>query len=511
MPDILMPKLSDSMTEGKLLRWNVAEGQRVLAGDVIAEVETDKANMEIETLEAGIITGFRAFAGDTVPVGAVMATLMVEGEVPEPPDHKPVDLASSEAPARPPSINASPLAINIAEERGVDLAEVRGTGRGGKITKEDVLAHIASRKPAAASAPPVDEPPADDVSDNLPDELEEFLEIIEQTSPDDVVQVIEMESLNGGGRKGGATEEDESDELLMADRTEFDDEDDLLVVDGIDFDDDEDDMEAPPAVAPIHVACDVDMTAVMATLPLMLGEVARAVARRLPEAQALALIGPASGIGAMAETCLLNAVVTCAAARALAELPLQRGMPGGASDTIAVGLAVGDDLFWLPVDDAPAQGLLDVLDWIVAHVPLGEEDFDDVPEDAGMDLAPDDGDEEPYDDALWEFEDDGEDPHEQLISECLEMPQAALALLNLGPLGVDEFSGLLEDGSVPVLSLGTVRTTHPSQQEGAGARRVMRLGLSVRADEAGPIAAARLVGRVREILENPLLLAGMRR
>lgn len=506
MPDILMPKLSDSMTEGTLLRWNVAEGQRVLAGDVIAEVETDKANMEIETLEAGTITGFRAFAGDTVPVGAVIATLMVEGEAPEPPDHKPAEIAPAESAPRPPSVNASPLAINIAEERGVDLAEVRGTGRGGKITKEDVLAHIASRKPAATPPSPGEEPPGDDI----PDEVEEFLDIIEQVSPDDIVQVIEMETLNGSGRKAGAPEEDESDELLMADRTEFDDEDDLLVVDGIDFDDDEDDMEAPQAAAPIHIACDVDMTAVMATVPLLLGEVARAVARRLPEAEALAMAGPASGLGAMAETSLLNAVVTCAAARALTESPLTRAMPGGAADTIAVGLAMGDDLFWLPVDDAPAQGLLDVLDWIVAHLPLGDEDFAAGPEGAEMDLAPDDGDEEEPGDDLWDFEGDAGDPHEELLSECLEMPQAALAVLNLGALGVDEFSGLFEDGSVPVLSLGTVRTM-PVQHEGAAARRVMRMGLSVRPDDAGPIAAARLLGRVREILENPLLLAGMRR
>ena len=55
MPDIVMPKLSESMTEGKLLRWNVTEGAWVQVGDVLAEVETDKANMEIETLEAGRI------------------------------------------------------------------------------------------------------------------------------------------------------------------------------------------------------------------------------------------------------------------------------------------------------------------------------------------------------------------------------------------------------------------------------------------------------------------------
>lgn len=75
MPDILMPSLSESMKEGKFLRWCVAEGASVREGDVIAEVETDKANMEIEATADGKVTGLRARPGETVPVGAPIATL----------------------------------------------------------------------------------------------------------------------------------------------------------------------------------------------------------------------------------------------------------------------------------------------------------------------------------------------------------------------------------------------------------------------------------------------------
>lgn len=75
MAEITMPSLSESMKEGKLLRWCVAEGAVVRAGDVIAEVETDKANMEIEATADGTVTALHAKPGDNVPVGAPLATL----------------------------------------------------------------------------------------------------------------------------------------------------------------------------------------------------------------------------------------------------------------------------------------------------------------------------------------------------------------------------------------------------------------------------------------------------
>ncbi len=75
MADILMPSLSESMKEGKLLRWCVSEGDTVRTGDVIAEVETDKANMEIEAPNDGTISDFRANPGDNIPVGAPLATI----------------------------------------------------------------------------------------------------------------------------------------------------------------------------------------------------------------------------------------------------------------------------------------------------------------------------------------------------------------------------------------------------------------------------------------------------
>jgi pyruvate dehydrogenase E2 component (dihydrolipoamide acetyltransferase) len=73
--DILMPRLSESMTEGKLLQWSIAPGASVKKGDIIAEVEADKANMEIESPESGTLEYGQFVPGDTVAVGAVVATI----------------------------------------------------------------------------------------------------------------------------------------------------------------------------------------------------------------------------------------------------------------------------------------------------------------------------------------------------------------------------------------------------------------------------------------------------
>lgn len=145
MTDIQMPRLSENMTEGKLLRWCVQEGAFVTAGDVIAEVETDKANMEIEALETGQVECLSAKPGDLVPVGASMGRLRP-------------GVAAEPAPVDPPAVpkpkkerdyvqtNASPLAIILAEQLGVDLRQVPGTGPNGRILKEDVTAYAEAAR-----------------------------------------------------------------------------------------------------------------------------------------------------------------------------------------------------------------------------------------------------------------------------------------------------------------------------------------------------------------------------
>src|SRR5262245_25394277 len=75
MPDVLMPKLSDTMEEGKIIRWLKQRGDRIAIGDILAEVETDKANMELEAYDEGVLAEIRTPEGESAPVGAVIAVL----------------------------------------------------------------------------------------------------------------------------------------------------------------------------------------------------------------------------------------------------------------------------------------------------------------------------------------------------------------------------------------------------------------------------------------------------
>lgn len=160
---IEMPKLSDTMEEGVIAKWNVNEGDSVSAGDIIAEVETDKATMDVEVFDAGTILKIVPGEGDAVPLGGLIAII---GEVGEdisslldndsssaPTNSSPVTeddkvTKAEEATAAPtavvaPSqgdgrIKASPLAKKIAADKGVDLNSISGSGPEGRIVKKDV-------------------------------------------------------------------------------------------------------------------------------------------------------------------------------------------------------------------------------------------------------------------------------------------------------------------------------------------------------------------------------------
>jgi pyruvate dehydrogenase E2 component (dihydrolipoamide acetyltransferase) len=185
--DVLMPKLSDTMEEGKILKWFKQPGDTVKSGDVLAEVETDKANMEIEAFDEGVVTDLKVAEGESAPVGAVIAVLGAAGEAKAKPDGKappaakaaeprPVAAVESKADAKPkaaavpakdertarespapaPSgVRASPLARKVADERGVDLRSIRGTGPGGRIVQKDVEGVAGDgAKPSVAAPPP---------------------------------------------------------------------------------------------------------------------------------------------------------------------------------------------------------------------------------------------------------------------------------------------------------------------------------------------------------------------
>lgn len=165
--EILMPALSPTMTEGNLAKWHKKEGDKVKAGDVIAEIETDKATMEVEAVDEGIFGKILVPAGtENVKVNAAIALLLEDGEdkkaldsykpkaapaaAPKKEEAAPAASAPAAAPApvaaaapAPVSsggrVKASPLAKRIAEQEGVNLSFVQGTGPNGRIVKVDVL------------------------------------------------------------------------------------------------------------------------------------------------------------------------------------------------------------------------------------------------------------------------------------------------------------------------------------------------------------------------------------
>ncbi len=176
--EILMPALSPTMEEGTLAKWLVKEGDTVSAGDLLAEIETDKATMEFEAVDEGVIGKLLVAEGtEGVKVNSPIALLLEDGESAsdakaaapkaepakaEAPKAEAAPAAAAAAPARPPRpkaadggrVFASPLARRIAADKGIDLAGVTGSGPHGRIVKADVEGASPQAKPAAASAAP---------------------------------------------------------------------------------------------------------------------------------------------------------------------------------------------------------------------------------------------------------------------------------------------------------------------------------------------------------------------
>lgn len=175
---IEMPSLSDTMTEGTLLKWLIKPGDAVTSGQVVAEIQTDKATMEQNVFASGIVHKLYVNEGDKVPIGAAMAILLEDGESAPSDDAAPTTAAApvaaaagapvAAAPNPSPSrstvavggarsrggrIKASPLARKVATDRGVNLASVTGTGPGGRIIRADVLAAGTAAAHGAAPTP----------------------------------------------------------------------------------------------------------------------------------------------------------------------------------------------------------------------------------------------------------------------------------------------------------------------------------------------------------------------
>jgi pyruvate dehydrogenase E2 component (dihydrolipoamide acetyltransferase) len=211
MPDVLMPRLSDTMTEGVVSQWLMSEGDEVHRGDVLAEIETDKATMDLEAYDTGTLTRIIAQAGSTVPIGEPLAVIGEPGAVSSsgsgddqqatggesesdasganseaarsedaetqagqeaasastesqaPPSAEPTGRQGAPAATRTPAdqIRATPLVRSLARERGIDLTTVRGSGPGGRIVRADldtVLTGQGAGEDATAPAPATSTP-----------------------------------------------------------------------------------------------------------------------------------------------------------------------------------------------------------------------------------------------------------------------------------------------------------------------------------------------------------------
>ena len=183
---VTMPRLSDTMEEGTVAKWHKNIGDKVEEGDLLAEIETDKATMEFEAFQEGVLLHIGVAEGDTAPVDSILAILGEEGEdissllngdgqeeqsseekepasTPSEEAPKNETAPASEAPAATVNdsdsrVKASPLARKLAEEKGIDISTIQGSGEGGRIVKRDIDNYQApaakeTSMPAPAAAP----------------------------------------------------------------------------------------------------------------------------------------------------------------------------------------------------------------------------------------------------------------------------------------------------------------------------------------------------------------------
>jgi pyruvate dehydrogenase E2 component (dihydrolipoamide acetyltransferase) len=216
---IVMPKMSETMEEGVVVKWLKREGDRVATGDALAEIETDKAVLELEATTPGVLRQIVAQEDSKVPVGQLIAVIAAADE-----DISPLVVGSTSPPSQaspalttPPAatptatpamaspaaasparheaatrerIDASPLARRMAEEAGIDIAQIRGTGPGGRVVKRDIEAFLAQSRgqPSQQPTPPVAPSPAAAAAPTPHDEAAR----LEAGAPDYVEQELNM-------------------------------------------------------------------------------------------------------------------------------------------------------------------------------------------------------------------------------------------------------------------------------------------------------------------------------
>jgi pyruvate dehydrogenase E2 component (dihydrolipoamide acetyltransferase) len=165
--DVVMPQLGETVTEGTVTRWYKKVGDPVKADEALFDVETDKVSTEIPAPATGVLAEILVAEGVTAKVGTKLAVIREEGGAPaavaeagpaarvaDPRKDAPSTLRAT-VPPTDSSARLSPVVRKLIAEHGLDPAEIRGSGRDGRVTREDVLEHIAARKAAAAAAPAV--------------------------------------------------------------------------------------------------------------------------------------------------------------------------------------------------------------------------------------------------------------------------------------------------------------------------------------------------------------------
>ncbi len=161
--DVLMPQLGETVLEGTVTTWYKAVGDTVAKGDLLLDVETDKAATEIEAPEAGVLNSINVPEGETVDVGTILAVIAVDGEdaakaAPATAEEEPAEAAAQAAsgglpPKSTGSGKLSPAVRRLLKQHDLDIANISGTGRDGRVTRQDVLDFVEGGVGAAKSAP----------------------------------------------------------------------------------------------------------------------------------------------------------------------------------------------------------------------------------------------------------------------------------------------------------------------------------------------------------------------
>lgn len=206
--NVVMPQMGESITEGTIVRWFKEEGQEIAKDEPLLEISTDKVDAEVPAPASGRVLRILRKPGETVPVDEVIAVIAVAGEAAEAPAPAPAAAsvpaptavpeppaaAATPAPQPPPAAavssdeeavrqRSSPLARRLAAEHGVDLAQVQGTGIHGRVTKEDILAHVARRQQGAAAAAPPQAAPSPVVAAAAPPAVTPARPVVPSPSP----------------------------------------------------------------------------------------------------------------------------------------------------------------------------------------------------------------------------------------------------------------------------------------------------------------------------------------